>query len=74
MRSSRIVLLGSLVVIAPLGWAQRDNQTEALQDGRAGPVKSVATIVDVSGVQWQQPSGPTFSGTFRHPSTSLRAG
>jgi hypothetical protein len=59
MRSSRLVVLGSLAVLAPLGLAQGKNQTEAQQDGLAGRVKSVATIVERPNVDWQQPSGPT---------------
>jgi len=59
MRSSRLVVLLSLVTIAPLGWAQRQIQTQAEEDGFAGRVKSVATIVEPSDVRWVQPSGPT---------------
>src|SRR5579871_1447397 len=59
MRSSRLVVLGSLVAVAPLGLAQGKTQTEAQQDGLAGRVKSVATLVERSNVEWQQPSGPT---------------
>ncbi len=59
MRSSRLVVLGSLVVLAPLAPAQEKMQTEAQQDGLAGRVKSVATIVERPNVDWQQPSGPT---------------
>jgi len=59
MTSSRLVVLGSLVVLAPLGLAQGKNQTESQQDGLAGRVKSVATIVERPNVDWQQPSGPT---------------
>jgi len=58
MRSSRLIVLLSLVTIAPLGWAQKQVKTQAEQDGFAGPVKSVATIVEQSNVPWQQPNGP----------------
>ena len=57
MRSSRLVVLGSLVIFAPLGLAQKDS--EAQKDGLAGRVKSVATIVDRSKIEWQQRGGPT---------------
>ncbi len=59
MRSSRLVVLSSLILIAPLGLAQKKKQTQAEQDGFSGGVKSVATVVEMSGVHWQQPSGPT---------------
>jgi hypothetical protein len=59
MRSSRFVVLLSLVTIAPLGWAQKQMQSQAEQDGLAGRVNSVATIVEASDVHWLQPSGPT---------------
>jgi len=58
MRSSRLVVLGSLV-LAPLVVAQERIQTEAQQDGLAGRVKSVATIVERRNIEWQQPGGPT---------------
>ena len=57
MRSSWLVVVGSLFVFAPLALAQKE--TEAQQDGFAGRVKSVATIADISRVDWQQPAGPT---------------
>ncbi len=59
MRSSRLVVLGLMVVFAPLAVAQKEIQTEAQQDGFAGRVKSVATIVERPRVEWQQPGGPT---------------
>ena len=59
MRSSRLVVMLSLVLFAPLGFAQKEDQTQAQQDGLAGAVKSVSTVVEMSGVVWQQPAGPT---------------
>ena len=59
MRSSRMVVLLSLVVFAPLGLAENGSRTEAQQDGLLGAVKSVSTIVASSDVPWQQPGGPT---------------
>ena len=59
MKSSRLVVLSSVILIAPLGLAQKENQTQAQQVGFSGEVKSVATVAETSGVHWQQPSGPT---------------
>src|SRR5579863_1999841 len=59
IRSSRLVVLGSLVAFAPLALAQKEMRTEAQQDGFAGRVKSVATIAEMTNVQWRQPDGPT---------------
>jgi hypothetical protein len=42
-----------------MGFGQNKPQTEAQQDGLAGAVKSVSTIVENTEVSWQQPSGPT---------------
>lgn len=58
MSSTRLVAVASLVVFAPLGWAQKTMQTEAQADGLAGPIKSVSTIVRMSDVHWLQPAGP----------------
>src|SRR4051812_6778650 len=55
MRCSGLVVLGSLMVFAPLAVAQRKFETEAQQDGFAGRVKLVTTMVERSGVEWQQP-------------------
>jgi hypothetical protein len=59
MRSSRFVVSLSLVLFAPLGFAQNKPQTEAQQDGLIGAVKSVSTIVENTEVSWQPPNGPT---------------
>jgi hypothetical protein len=49
----------SLILFAPLGFAQNEDQTQAQQDGLAGAVKSVSTVVEMSGVPRQQLAGPT---------------
>lgn len=59
MRSPRFVVSLSLVLSAPLGFAQNKPQTDVQQDGLAGAVKSVSTIVESTDVKWEQPSGPT---------------
>jgi hypothetical protein len=56
MRSLRYTLCFSF--LATLLHAQGANQTDAQHDDLAGPVKSVLTNVQNSGVNWNYPGGP----------------
>ena len=58
MTCSRFIVVGTLVVFATLGWAQKSAQTQAEGDGLAGPVKSISTLVQMSDVNFIQPNGP----------------
>ncbi|HUD12361.1 MAG TPA: hypothetical protein VMQ56_01785 [Terracidiphilus sp.] len=49
----------SLFLIASLAPAQQEGKTDAQSDDLLGPVKTVSTVVSMSQVKWQQPSGPS---------------
>ena len=56
----RVMLVAAVVLLIQVrSVSQERRQTDAQQDDLAGPVKSVATMVVQSGVQWEQPDGPT---------------
>ncbi len=59
MQASGFVVSLSLVLFAPVVFAQNQPRTEAEQDGLIGAVKSVSTTVNNGNVKWQQPNGPT---------------
>lgn len=58
MRILRWALRLSLIVAVVAG-AQEKHKTEAQTDGCEGPVRTVATHVEMAGVKWQQPGGPS---------------
>ena len=59
MRSQQYICLLSLFLIASITFAQEHRDTDAENDGLAGPVKSVSSQVVRSSVWWPRPDGLT---------------